>query len=405
MIHAFALSTVILLALPATGLARERSERADAALDRALSAIARSQTGKALEELDRLVAAHPNFRVAHLVRGDLLLARSGRTTSTATGKQIAPERVEELRAEALARLRAHREAPPRDAHPRPLIEIAPNVRHVVLVDASRWRVYLYENTESGPKLAADYYASLGKRGIGKIMEGDRKTPLGVYHIVSSIPGAKLPDLYGWGALPINYPNAWDRLSGKTGHGIWLHGVPADTYSRPPWASDGCIALANVDIRDLASRIDVGTTPVIIVARLDWIAPGIARAERAAFLHRLNAWRADWASRDARRYLAHYARSFRSASMDRAAWEAHKRSVNATKSWIDVRLDEVSVFANPEEGLIAVTFEQDYRSSNLSQRTRKRQYWIRESGEWKIAYEGSAQSDAVALPESFPGSLK
>jgi hypothetical protein len=37
----------------------------------------------------------------------------------------------------------------------------------------------------------------------------------------------------------------------------------------------------------------------------------------------------------------------------------------------------------------VTFDQDYASSNLSNHMRKRQYWIREGGAWRILHEGAA----------------
>ena len=40
-------------------------------------------------------------------------------------------------------------------------------------------------------------------------------------------------------------------------------------------------------------------------------------------------------------------------------------------------------------MVVVTFKQDYRSNNLTDTFRKRQYWIKEQGQWKIAYEGPA----------------
>lgn len=49
----------------------------------------------------------------------------------------------------------------------------------------------------------------------------------------------------------------------------------------------------------------------------------------------------------------------------------------------------------------MTFDQDYRSSNLKGRTRKQQYWILEDGRWKIAYEGTMRPARLALPESYP----
>jgi hypothetical protein len=37
-------------------------------------------------------------------------------------------------------------------------------------------------------------------------------------------------------------------------------------------------------------------------------------------------------------------------------------------------------------MMMVTFRQDYRSSNLSNVTLKRQYWVREGGQWRILAE-------------------
>jgi murein L,D-transpeptidase YafK len=209
-------------------------------------------------------------------------------------------------------------------------------------------------------------------------------------------------LYGWGALPISYPNEWDRLTGKTGYGIWLHGVPADSYARAPWASDGCIALANPDIEALASRVEPGTTPVVIAERTEWLAPQEWHAQREAFLRQLDAWRADWESRDTERYLTHYSRGFRSASMNLTAWSAHKRRVNKAKAWIKVRVANLSVLRSPgARDLMVVTFQQDYSSTNFVQQSQQRQYWVMEDNRWKIAYEAPVGRAPVALPESYP----
>jgi murein L,D-transpeptidase YafK len=274
-----------------------------------------------------------------------------------------------------------------------------------VVDASRSRVYVYENNGGRLRLVADYYSTLGKRGIDKLREGDQKTPLGVYHVTSMIPGAKLPDLYGWGAFPINYPNDWDRRAGKTGYGIWLHGVPRENYARAPRASDGCIALANDEIADLAKRVRPGSTPVVIAERVDWVTPEQLHAERERFLRQLEAWRTDWESRDTEKYLSHYAREFSAGATDLAAWSAHKRKVNAGKNWIKVGLSNVGVLRSAGQGgVIEVTFDQDYRSNNLLQRVRKRQYWIEEGGHWKIAYENTLGGQKLRLPESFKSAV-
>jgi len=49
-----------------------------------------------------------------------------------------------------------------------------------------------------------------------------------------------------------------------------------------------------------------------------------------------------------------------------------------------------MFRSPgKEDMVVVTFDQDYRSNNLKQQASKRQYWVKESGKWKIVYEGQA----------------
>jgi murein L,D-transpeptidase YafK len=382
--------------------ALDRHSAAEEQLTRALSHLRGGRLGAALAEADGLVERHPNFHLAHLVRSDLLALRARSAGQSGNGGD-AP-RLEELRKEAIARVRAHTDHPPLDLEPRYLLQLGTTQKHAVVVDASRWRVFLYENVGGRFRLAADYYASLGKRGIEKAREGDQKTPVGVYHVTSAISGRRLPDLYGWGAFPINYPNEWDRLAGRTGYGIWLHGVPAETYARAPWASDGCVALANPDMEALARHLEEGVTPVVISPRVEWIKADARRAEREAFLRHLEQWRADWESLDTARYLSHYTAGFRSNTMDLGAWGAHKRRVNASKRWIRVALGDVSVIRSPGNGnLIVVQFDQEYRSSDVSQRSRKRQYWIEENGRWKIAYEAAAKrAPRLALPESFPG---
>lgn len=382
------------------------AERAEAQLRRVLGSVAQGRLHAALEDVDALIGRHPNYRLAHLVKGDLLLAHAQPIKGLGSTGHAAAGRLDELRAEALARLQAARDGPPAGAIPRHLLVLGPSQAHAIVVDASRSRVYVYENQRGQPRLVADYYSTLGKQGIDKQREGDQKTPLGVYHVTSRIPGAKLPDLYGWGAFPISYPNEWDRRAGKTGYGIWLHGVPPENYARAPRASDGCIALANDEMAELAKLVHPGSTPVIIAERVEWLTPEAWRAEREGFMRQLEQWRADWESRDAAKYAAHYAGDFRAGAMDLAGWTAHKRKVNATKTWIKVGLANVSVLrAAGREDVIEVLFDQDYRSSNLSQRARKRQYWIEEGGRWKIAYENAVGGQKLRLPESFKSAVR
>ena len=361
-------------------------------LSAVVEAIEANQLDHAMRRVERLIAEHPNFRLAHLIRGDLLKARSRPLqTFGDVVKTVPQDRVDDLRAEALARLQALRERPRGERWPRALLQLHPGQTHALMVDSRRSRLYVFENVQGRPRLVDDFYVTLGKRGVDKAREGDQKTPIGVYHVTASLPRQKLTDFYGPGAYPINYPNAWDRQRGRNGYGIWVHGTPPDTYSRPPRASDGCIVLANPDLLSVGRLVQVGATPVIITDEIEWADPAQVENDRASLAAALDRWRTDWESRDSARYLAHYAPEFHSDSQeDRDAWSAHKRRVNAGKAWVQVTVSEVSMLRYPREsGMVVVSFRQDYRSNNFSNVMRKLQYWKKQDGRWRILYEGSA----------------
>ncbi len=87
--------------------------------------------------------------------------------------------------------------------------LAEDQPYVILVDQQSSRVYLYRNNAGDLQLETDYFITIGLKGYGKQKRGDQKTPIGVYHVTRYIDGMELPDLYGEGAFPINYPNTWD----------------------------------------------------------------------------------------------------------------------------------------------------------------------------------------------------
>jgi murein L,D-transpeptidase YafK len=379
----------VFLALLAWALAAQAATP-EARLTEVFQAIEANQPEVALKRVDALIADYPNFRLAYLVRGDLLLARAQPLETFGDVRKTVPQdKIEGLREEALARLGALRHRPDDQRLPPYLLQLPPQEKHAFVVDSRRSRLYVYANDNGRPRLVADYYVTLGKNGVDKTREGDQKTPVGVYHVTANLPKSKLTDFYGAGAFPINYPNEWDRRLGRNGHGIWLHGVPSDLYSRPPRSSDGCIVLANPDLVAVSRFVQVGLTPVVIADDVEWSDAAALEAERASLAAALEAWRADWQSRDSERYLAHYSRRFSSGSENYAAWAEHKRRVNAAKRWIEVGLSRVGMFRYPgERDFVVVTFEQDYRSSGLSNVMQKRQYWVKEDGRWKILYEGA-----------------
>jgi len=365
------------------------SRSMEALLVESLLSVSSNKLDVALNEVDSLLKINPNFKLAQLVRGDLLLAHARPLSDLGNAPSASRERVEDLRDEARVRLARFQEQSPVTLVPKFLWQLDAQQHHVIVVDTSKSTLYLYENVNGEPRYVADYYISSGKAGSEKASEGDQRTPLGVYFVNASLPKSKLTDFYGSAAYPLSYPNEWDRKQGRDGHGIWLHGTPSNTYSRPPRASNGCVVLSNEDLENLGKLLQIGVTPVIITNQMDW-SDEQTKADRAALLNEIEQWRADWSSLDTDTYLKHYARDFSSSGADFPAWAQQKKQVNAGKSWIKVNLSNISVFAYPNQpDMVVVNFEQDYASNNLSNHMKKRQYWMKRDNRWQIVYEGAA----------------
>lgn len=341
----------------------------------------------ALEKADKLVEAYPNFRLGHLIRGDLLLlhTRPIKTLGAVDGPE---DKLKNLREEAIVRMRSLRERPDPDMMPRQVLQLREDQKHVLLVDARRSRLYVYANRGGQLKFVTDYYISQGKLGVNKLKEGDQKTPVGIYYITSHLPGERLPDFYGSGALPINYPNEWDKINGRSGSGIWLHGTPSDSFSRPPLSSDGCVVLTNPDLHKLTSSVEVGKTPVVISESIDFVNKTKWDNDRALATRLVDNWRRDVESLVPTRVVANYSRKFKSdRGEDVNAWLGkHQQFMSGVRN-LSVKLRDATYFFYPgREDMIVSTFTQESTFGKSKTSIRKRQYWIKEGPAWRIIYE-------------------
>ena len=294
----------------------------DVLMGKTLQDIRASRLDDALKEVDRVISLRPDFKLAHLIRGDLLMARARPLSGVGAGARGTAQSLTDLREEARVRLLRYIDQPDPNHLPRQILQLAPGQRYALLADASRARLYLFENVNGEPRLLRDYYMTIGKNGTDKRTEGDKKTPMGVYVVTQQLSRNKLTDFYGAGAFPLNYPNDWDQAQGRSGHGIWLHGVPSDTYSRPPRSSDGCVVVTNPDLKELSRWVQVGVTPVVTVDRGDWVERGEWEANRDNLLATLNNWRAIWEARDAERFLEHSAKNMTTGKQ--RGWATAKR---------------------------------------------------------------------------------
>ncbi len=297
-------------------------------------------------------------------------------------------RLQELVEEAQLRL-----APPRivpGSLPTTLLKLSDAQRYAIVVDLPRARLYVLENTGGSLKVVREHYAAMGRNGVGKQSRGDLRTPIGIYTITGFTPDAALPDKYGAGAFPLTYPNIWDRRHGRDGSGIWLHGVPMDVGSRAPRSSEGCVTMSNSDLLALKPYLQNGRTPVVLADSVSWMSAAILAKERDALLARIEEWRTRWSAINTPAYLDFYAEDFVSNGMNKSAFSAYKKRVNASKRRIDVQLHDLDLIRYPgEPSLVMAQFRQDYTSDNFSVSARKQQFWQQQKdGSWKIVLEES-----------------
>jgi len=351
--------------------------------------------------LDDLIRKTPEFKLAHLVKGDLLamrvkpLAGLGRNEvlNNIARNELQTE-LNKLRDEVSIRLKHYHQKFTQQKIPRALLLMSKSVKTAILIDKSKNRLYLFErqNDLLPPKLIKDFYVSTGKLRGNKLIRGDLKTPEGVYFVTSWIPDARLPDKYGIGAFPVNYPNELDNKLGKTGYGIWLHGTTSDSYSRPPLDSEGCVVLPNIDLQSIKHLIEPGTTPMIIAENLEWVNYANWSNIRKDVLASIEMWRNDWQSLDVNKYLGHYSDNFWSASHNIHSWRARKTLLSRSKKYQKVKLDDLSLYAYPDsatkEQIVVARFRQSYQSNNYKSEMNKRIYLAKNNTkDWKIIFEG------------------
>lgn len=352
--------------------------------------LGKNRLDDAQTKADALVAAYPHFRLGHLVRGDLLMMHVRPITSFGAIADAPSDKLKDLRAEALVRIKSLQDRPDPNLIPKPVLQVGDDQKNVLVVDTSRSRMYVYENQGGQLKYLTDYYISQGRYGVNKSREGDQRTPLGVYYVNARIPGPRLPDFYGTGALPLNYPNEWDKRNGRSGSGIWLHGTPSDNFSRPPLSSDGCVVLANPDLQSLYATAEVGKTVVVISDNIKFIDKTEWTRERSstAFMER---WQQDMEAPDADKVLGNYSPNFRSAIGESLnTWFGRQlKSMNGARP-SSVKVRDLSLYRYPgKEEMIVSTFIQETSVGKSKSTVRKRQYWQLEGSQWKIVYEGNA----------------
>jgi len=250
----------------------------------------------------------------------------------------------------------------------------------IVVDKSRQMLSLFER-RSPPKLSRIFFGTTGQAVGDKEVEGDLKTPEGVYFVVHRIDSGLEFRRFGYEAYTLNYPNPVDRLRGKTGHGIWIHGRGEPLV---PLQTEGCVAMDNAEMAMLG-RLLIPGTPVVMTESFTFSPE--ADKEQAAIAEELYQkvadWAAAWSAQSATFFDFYNKEAYSIAQREPfSAFQSHKERLWPRLSWVRTTASHIQVLQGP--GYWVTWFYQDYQASNLKTRGVRRLYWMRDDGgEFKI----------------------
>ena len=249
-------------------------------------------------------------------------------------------------------------------------------------------VYQYDQLQKQFQQVKSYPCESGKRTGDKKIEGDERTPTGVYTLKNAWTGATLQSkygsyakVYGSGAFEMNYPNYLDRyLLNNNGSGIWLHG----TIEKLPKATRGCISLGNDNLLDIGQYISLKQTKIVVADTVEMVSNQEMQETRKKLLDFIESWQSAWESDDVDFYLQHYSDKFKNAKFDMEHWKVYKKRVNQKNKNRRIKISEVSILK--AKNIFHIQFKQDYQSSHINQVGYKMLYIIENNEQYSILSE-------------------
>ena len=373
------------LSSPAAATDNNPNQQPEQLLTQAVAQLKAQKMNDALATLNQLIQHYPHFQLAQMMRADLMYAQTN--TLTQMGAQLSDKQTKQLQAEARARLNALTQLAEQQQPAYILGAIPSWLNKLITIDLTASRAYYFSVEQGQLIFKTSFYLTQGSMGAGKEKEGDKRTPIGIYRLEKLIPAQKLSGFYGAGALPLDYPNSWDKRNNRTGHGIWLHGTPFEQFSRPPLASDGCVVFSNDDMGYLLQSLDWKSTLVVTDNQLAWKSTDSDALSRQ-ISQRLNDWRQSWEQQQLSAYLSFYASDFNSQKNEnKAQWANRKQQLFSIGTPHQININQLLTLRYPaREDLVVTEFEQRYQRAGKQEQERKRLWWQLQQGEWLIIHE-------------------
>lgn len=265
--------------------------------------------------------------------------------------------------------------------------------HILVAEKSTHLLHLFKNNEGKPELVKSYQVVTGKKSGDKGIEGDFRTPEGIYNFIDFLTNKELilksgaaGVIYGAGAFVTDYPNPVDQRMGKSGSGIWLHSTNDETRLEKGLDSRGCVVTANNDLLDVSKYLELYKTPIIIVQDLVYLNEKTHEIQKNELKKGVEAWLLSWKNKDIEGYMGHYHPSeFKDIKGNFVKYKAYKKAVFSMPGTPKIELDNISILQS--KNYAVVTFTQKYVSNKINDTGKKLLYMKQDdSYNWKIVSE-------------------
>lgn len=259
-----------------------------------------------------------------------------------------------------------------------------SIQYVLRCNKDMKNIRVYSQHNGKEELIFNTSVILGKVKGDKQIEGDLKTPLGTYNITRKL--TNLDEFYGPLALVTNYPNSLDVMQGKTGGGIWIHGVPLQSKREPN--TKGCIALSNNHLINLDQKIDIAKSILIIDKAIE--ETKATKKELALILAELHRWKFNWKENRLQEYLSFYANNFtRRNEMDIKRFKTYKTRIFQKKEKKQIYFKDINIIPYPNtlnKTIYKIMYYQVYHTKNYQSKGKKTLYIELINDKMKILYE-------------------
>ena len=238
--------------------------------------------------------------------------------------------------------------------PASVIKLPPG-EHAVLVEKKTQRFFIYGADPATGTVTRvfDTACSTGEVPGPKQVEGDKKTPEGIYFIIDEHLEKDLTPIYGPRAFPTDYPHPLDRRRGKTGYAIWIHGT-----DRPlkPMDTNGCVALENPDVLQLPAYVTRFVTPVIIQETIRYADPNEVAAWETGVTRFVAGWLRSHLNGTAEEFEAWYLPGSLPDSRDWETWEYQRREAVRKGVPFRIQISRMGIYQHRDMLVAAMDFE-------------------------------------------------